>query len=124
MIRRLPRAVLSPSTTVWRSSGNVSVCSFTVTVVDNQLPQITCPGNLTVNAAPGVCTSNVTFNVITGDNCSVTNVTSTPASGSAFAVGVTTVTSTAKDSSGNASTCSFTVTVVDNQVPQIICPGN
>src|SRR5207249_403351 len=99
------------------SSGNASTCSFTVTVLDNQPPQITCPANRTVNTAPSGCTSNVTFAVSATDNCTVTNISSSPASGFAFPVGTTTVTSTARDSSGNASTCSFTVTVLDNQPP-------
>ena len=61
--------------------------------------QITCPANITVNAAAGQCASNVTFSVTATDNCgSVTNLVSVPASGSAFPVGVTTVTNTATDS--------------------------
>jgi hypothetical protein len=39
-------------------------------------------------------------------------VNSTPASGSVFPVGVTTVTATATDGVGNTSNCSFTVTVL------------
>src|SRR5207249_2489139 len=103
------------------SSGNASTCSFTVTVNDTQPPQITCPANLTVNTAPGGCTSNVTFAVSATDNCTVASISSSPSSGFAFPVGATTVTSTARDSSGNASTCSFTVTVNDTQPPQITC---
>ncbi len=45
-------------------------------------------------------------------------------SGSTFPVGVTTNTFRATDESGNASTCSFTVTVNDNQAPSITCPAN
>jgi len=81
------------------------------------LPQITCPVNLTVNAAPGLCVSNVTFAVIATDNCAVTNVTSSPPSGFGFPVGTTTGISIARDRSGNARTCTFTVTVIDNQPP-------
>ena len=66
------------------------------------------------NARQGGCTSNVTFMVSATDNCAVTNVMSSPASGFAFPVGVTTVTNTARDSSGNSSTCTFTVTVLDS----------
>src|SRR5258707_9934363 len=33
-------------------------------------------------------------------------------------------TSAAQESSGTTSTCSFTVTVTDNQNPAITCPGN
>src|SRR5260221_14161720 len=46
MIRRPPRSTLFPYTTLFRS------CSFTVTVVDNQPPSISCSTNRVVNAAP------------------------------------------------------------------------
>src|SRR5262249_35747644 len=47
-----------------------------------------------------------------------------PSSGTAFPKGTTTVTCTATDASGNQSTCQFTVTVNDTEVPKITCPGN
>jgi membrane-associated phospholipid phosphatase len=50
--------------------------------------------NITVKAAVGLCTSNVVFIVTATDNCAVANVVSVPASGFAFPVGTTTVTST------------------------------
>src|SRR6185436_12953347 len=112
------------TSTATDAHGNNATCSFAVTVNDTQPPQITCPANLTVNAAPGRCLSNLTFSVTATDNCLVTNVTSVPASGFAFPVGVTTVIGTARDSSGNSITCAFTVTVIDNQPPAISCPGN
>src|SRR5207249_2705709 len=112
-----PIGVTTVTSTARDSSGNSATCSFTVTVNDTQPPAITCPANLTVNAAPGQCVSNVLFAVTASDNCAITNLTSTPRSGFAFPVGTTTVTSTARDSSGNASTCSFTVTVNDTQPP-------
>src|SRR5262249_41471003 len=99
------------------SSGNSNQCTFTVTVRDTQLPVITCPSNIIVNAAAGTCASNVTFSVTATDNCTVTNIISTPASGSAFPVGTTTVTNKAFDSSGNSNQCTFTVTVRDTQLP-------
>jgi len=45
-------------------------------------------------------------------------------SGSAFAIGVTTVFYTSTDSSSNAATCSFTVTVTDNEASTVLCPAN
>lgn len=45
-------------------------------------------------------------------------------SGSIFPVGVTTNTFRATDIAGNTSTCSFTVTVVDNQAPALACPAS
>ncbi|MDB9961477.1 HYR domain-containing protein, partial [Oceanihabitans sp.] len=48
-------------------------------------------------------------------------IVSTPPSGSVFNVGTTTVTSIATDGSGSTATCSFDVTVVDNEVLSIDC---
>jgi hypothetical protein len=94
------------------SNGNTATCLQTVIVRDNQPPTITCPANLAVVAAPGQPTINVTFIVTASDLCgSVSNLVSIPASGSAFPIGVTTVTNTATDNSGNTSQCTFTVTV-------------
>lgn len=59
-------------------------------------------------------------------DCIPPTVTQTagPISGSNFPVGTTTVTFTARDVSGNAASCSFTVTVIDNVAPTISCPNN
>src|SRR5204863_10135771 len=46
------------------------------------------------------------------------------ASGSLFPVGVTTNTFVVSDAAGNTAACSFTVTVLDNQAPVIVCPAN
>jgi hypothetical protein len=119
-----PVGTTTVTSTARDSSGNSSQCTFTVTVVDNQPPVLTCPANITANAVPGTCGSNVTFSVTATDNCGVTNVVSMPPSGFAFQVGTTTVTSTARDSSGNSSQCTFNVTVVDNQPPVLTCPAN
>src|SRR5439155_1665741 len=116
--------VTTVTNTARDSSGNSSQCTFTVTVNDTQPPAITCPANRTVNAAPGVCTSNVTFTVTATDNCAAPNISSVPASGFAFPRGTTIVTNTVSDSSGNSSTCTFTVTVNDTQPPQLTCPAN
>ncbi len=43
-------------------------------------------------------------------------------SGSLFPIGTTVNTFTATDESGNTSTCSFSVTVIDNQFPTLFCP--
>lgn len=110
------------------AAGNTSSCSFTVTVVDNENPSISCPANITTAAAAGTCTAVVTYTAPTGtDNCpgAVTSRTAGLASGSSFPVGVTTNTFTVTDASGNQSSCSFTVTVTDNEVPVISnCPAN
>jgi hypothetical protein len=111
--------------TVTDNKGATSQCTATVTVTDTSPPTITCPANITVSAAAGQCSAVVSYSAPTAtDNCSTPTVVSTPASGSTFPKGVTTVTATATDGVGNTATCSFTVTVNDTQPPSITCPAN
>lgn len=89
--------------------GNTTTQSFTVTVVDNQNPVITCPG--TVFAG---CNTTVAYPLPTAtDNCSgvQVNLVSGPASGGTFAPGATTVIYEAVDASSNTASCSFDVIV-------------
>jgi hypothetical protein len=122
------------------AAGNSAQCNFTVTVVDNEDPTIVCPGNVSVNNDAGNCSAVVAIAApTTDDNCGVTLQTwsmagatglSSPGtgindvSGQTFNVGVTTVTYYIEDAAGNSAQCNFTVTVVDNEDPTIVCPGN
>ena len=92
---------------------------------DNPTPPactMTCPDNITVEAARGQNGAVVNFDPPTlGGTCGT--VTSTPASGTFFQVGTTIVTST---TSGGQS-CSFAVTVnpfADTEAPTISCPAD
>lgn len=86
---------------------------------------ITCPANVTANVAAGTCAAAVTFATPTTTGVCASGVTCTPASGSSFPKGVTTVTCTGASLGGQAAgTCSFTVTVVDNEPPTLVCPPN
>ena len=114
-----PGATFSVGTTTVNStvsdgSGNSASCSFTVTVNDNEAPVITCPANIVANMDPGQCGAVVTFAgakaATATDNCGAT-ITYSPASGTFFNLGTTTVTATADDGHGNTDTCTFTVTV-------------
>jgi gliding motility-associated-like protein len=118
-----PVGVTTVIYTATDGSGNITTCSFTVTVTDNEAPVISdCPDNIVVSNDPGVCNAVVSWNVPgASDNCGVTSFTSTHNPGATFPVGTTTVTYTATDAAGNVTTCSFTVTVNDTQLPTIIC---
>ena len=118
-----PKGVTTITWTATDSSGNTSSTAQTITVKDCEKPIISCPANITVNTSPGQCGSNVVFTVTATDNCGLQSVVSSPASGSAFPVGTTIVSSTATDTSGNQSTCTFSVTVIDNEPPHISCPA-
>jgi hypothetical protein len=116
------------TTTVNCTSTGGPTCSFTVTVLDAQAPTVTCPANITTSNTPGQCVAAVTYTTPTGtDNCPGTvTVNCSPASGSNFAVGTTTVTCTANDTSPDSpsGTCTFTITVQDTQAPTVTCPAN
>ncbi|HEX5735180.1 MAG TPA: HYR domain-containing protein [Blastocatellia bacterium] len=108
------------------TSGNNNVmCSFTITVNDNQPPSISCPGNIVRNTDANQCSVAVEFPTPTAsDICSSVTVTCSPSSGSRFPTGTQTVTCTATDASRNTASCSFNVTVRDTQAPVVTCPPN
>ncbi|HKQ04913.1 MAG TPA: HYR domain-containing protein [Blastocatellia bacterium] len=109
--------------TVTDAANNTATCSFTVTVSDNQPPAITCPSPIAVGTDPNVATATVTYTPTVSDNCSgVGAAVCSPASGTHFPVGATAVSCTVTDAANNTATCSFTVTVSDNQPPAITCP--
>jgi len=95
------------------SAGRMATCSFTVMVNDTQAPSITCPGDLTIVTPSGLCTVvNYPPPTVT-DNCPGVTFSCNPPSGTCFPLGTTTVTCTATDTSGNTSSCTFTVTTFD-----------
>ncbi len=106
------------------ASFNTNQCVFQVTITDDENPIISCPSNITQSANAGMCSKVVTYSATATDNCSGTMISYTPASGSGFNVGASTVTATATDASGNTKQCTFTVTITDNQNPVISCPSN
>src|SRR6185437_1278294 len=97
---------------------------FTVTVSDTTAPVVTVPANATIeatSAAGAIYTFAASAtDVLDGPIAA----TCTPASGSTFAFGPTTVTCTATDAHGNHATASFTVTVSDTTRPVVTVPAN
>lgn len=105
------------------SRNNQASGNFSVTVVDTTGPAIAdVPANITIeaesaNGAVLVYTDPTAKDLVDG----TVNVNCAPASGSTFALGVThTVTCSAKDSRGNASTGSFSVLVEDTTAPLLM----
>ena len=100
------------------TTGNCGTATQSASLtLDSTPPSITCPANITVEATcPSGAIATYTAPVGT-DNCpgATTVRTAGPASGSIFPIGNTTVTYTTTDSSGNSTSCSFTVTVLTPQ---------
>lgn len=109
------------------NNGNTSTATQTVTINDVTPPTINgCPTNIAANNDPGQCTATVNWVApLASDNCAGVTLTSTHTSGSTFPSGTTTVTYTATDAGGNTVSCSFDVTVTENEAPVIAgCPSN
>lgn len=102
------------------SNNAIASCGFNVTVINAAPCTITCPANITVNNDSGLCGAEVNYPApTTTGNCGDA-VTCTPAPGSFFPIGTTTV--SCRTEAGPQ--CSFSVTVVDAQSPSITCPAN
>jgi hypothetical protein len=113
------------TTTVTCTTTAGPVCTFTITVNDTQAPTLVCPANVTAVAAGCAGTSQlVTYVTPTAsDNCPGVTVVCSPASGTIFPVGTTTVTCTATDTAGNTATCSFTLTTFNACIQDDANPG-
>ncbi len=115
------------SATLIDSSGNMTVDSFLVTVIDTLAPTISCAqSDVTINNCDAFFYDLPTAS----DNCVVSSLELTAGleSGAIFPSGTTFVEYTATDDCGYSSTCSFTVTVDINfnataEITQMSCPG-
>lgn len=120
---------------------NVKTCSFTVTVIDDTAPVITCLDNQIRGTDDPACEYSVLgteFDPIsTSDNCGITEQTyeltgatevaqieATTLASVVFSKGVTTVKWIVRDAAGNTSECLFNVTIVDDDTPTIVCAEN
>ncbi len=111
--------------TVTDPAGNTATCEAEVTVFDVEPPVIDCQDDVTFETAPDECVAYAFFDPPTAsDNCDfVPDFIQTPdLPNGDYPIGTTTVTFYVYDINGNEGTCSFTVTVEDNQIPIITCP--
>nr|MDQ3017953.1 HYR domain-containing protein [Bacteroidota bacterium] len=100
--------------TVTDEQGNTATCTAVVTVVDNMIPTISCPPNVTV-ACDVVINPEMTaqFGNATGsDNCPLVIITETHILNlNSCNVGTIVRTFTATDNAGNTATCTQLVTI-------------
>lgn len=125
-----PPIVLHGNTVVWTdarppaSYGLFFIYGYSFGGADTVPPQIVPPPDVTADTAPGLCSaSNVELGTpTTSDNVEVAKVENDAPS--VFPKGVTLVTWTATDTSGNTAVAVQTVTVKDGEAPVIACPGD
>ena len=122
--------------------GNVDSCSFMVTVNDVSNPVVTCPANISVGTDAGVCNASVTIPFPTSftDNCGFSGTDTIPTYYSSgvttiantmfgaghiathtFDLGTTSVTHFIADNAGNRDSCTFQITVFDDESPNAVC---
>eukprot|EP00048_Salpingoeca_helianthica_P005614 m.89588 g.89588 ORF g.89588 m.89588 type:complete len:1841 (-) comp13665_c1_seq2:33-5555(-) len=106
--------------------GNFEECVFRVDVRDRQPPAITCPADITVTTDPGLASGTAYWNLpaVTDNSGMIVTRSGTHNSGDSFHIGATSVTYTARDDAGNENKCTFVVTVIDDEIPQMICPAD
>lgn len=112
--------------TITDAFGNATTCQTNVHPVDITAPTITCPSNQNVNngANCNYTMSDYTGLAVIADNCSGFSVAQNPAPGQIVPTGNTLVTLTVTDAGNNQTSCTFTVTAVENVAPLITCPSN
>jgi hypothetical protein len=100
------------------NAGNTANGSFKVTVHDSTVPQLSLPEDKTVEAT-GPDGATVEYNASAEDAVDGNvPVDCSPASGSTFPLGETTVNCSATDNAGNTANGSFKVTVRDTTAPE------
>lgn len=83
-------------------------------------PVVGCPPDIEVYADPGENSAVVDWvEPFATDNCTVVSLTSTHNPGDSFPVGTTTVSYTATDQCGNTASCSFDITVLEENGLQV-----
>jgi hypothetical protein len=103
-------------------AGNMSSCTATVTVADTTSPVAVCQ-NITVYL-DGAGTASIVAADIDGgssDNCSSVALTADLSSFTCADTGANSVELTVTDPSGNAGTCTSTVTILDTISPTVVC---
>lgn len=114
MHRTLPGGVNILHYTLTDGGGNQAYCSFSITVVDDEQPILTCVSDTTLEFN-GEFTRTLTIDHIgsVSDNCALQSVVFNPAQLSVQQLGqVIPVFVVAQDTTGNVSTCSSNVEVI------------
>ncbi len=104
------------------NNSNSSTCTATVTVQDNTPPVVVCQDiTVALDANGQVEISPSDLDGGSTDNCAIASLTIDKTNFDCDAIGDHIVTLTALDVNGNTSTCTSTVTVIDDTPPEVYC---
>lgn len=113
-----PLGTTTVTCTATDAASNSSTASFTVTIRDTTPPSLNLPSNITAEAN-SPAGKIVSYAASATDTVSGSvPVSCTPASGSTFPIGSTTVSCSAADGAGRTANGSFSVTVTDSTGPE------
>lgn len=117
-----PVGVSTIEFTATDGGGNTTVCSFTITVTDNELPTMVCQ-NITIQLDDFGDASITAADIDGGstDNCGISSVSVSPSNFDCSDVGENPVVLTVIDIHGNSNTCTAIVTVEDITPPVAVC---
>ncbi|XP_072025661.1 uncharacterized protein [Amphiura filiformis] len=110
-------------------AGNQNSCTFTVLVVDQEPPEMSCPDDIEERARDGENVANISWSIPSvsdnsGGESIILQLTEGQDPGSDFVIGNHSVTYLATDEAGNRNSCTFTVLVVDQEPPEMSCPDD
>jgi len=124
-----PKGLTTITWTATDAGGLTASANQTVTVSDKQAPAVVAGANISTRTDRGASTATVVVTPATAtDNCGDVTVTGARSDGvplsAGYPVGVTTITWTSTDASGNSGSATQTVTVAGNLPPVISAPAN
>lgn len=108
-------------------AGNKSTCAFNITVIEDAAPEMHCTDDIVVFCEAEKTSRPITYDepyvLLRSGKQTMTRI-SGPASGAVFPLGDTKVVYELQDPAGGKFNCSFTISLRDNSVPVINCPGD
>jgi len=109
------------------AAGNSATCAMDIIILDDEAPMIECPFDVVTTVLETECDAFISMPLATGsDNCSLAMIENdfngTSDGSDTYPTGITEVTWTATDNSGNISTCRMNVTI-DHPVT-VTVPGD
>ncbi|RFN58148.1 HYR domain-containing protein [Marixanthomonas ophiurae] len=119
---QFPVGVSTVEYTATDANGNTSLCTFDITVEDNEAPIAVCE-NITIQLDEFGSASITAANLDGGstDACGVDSIAIDQDTFDCSNVGDNNVTLTVTDVNGNVSTCTAIVTVEDITAPEVVC---